>query len=200
MSRYIFLFDLDSTVIKTEILPAICRQLGFLDSTSLSAENTMSGEFPFIKKFLQKMDILKKIPISEVRQMIEKIELNQALADFIQQHHERCYIITENPDVWIEGLIRELDMEHHTFCSKALVEDNFILNIFPVIDKNIVARQFALPYVAVGNGNDNAEMIENANIGIGYGGVCEISPAVLNSASHAIYEENKLVEFLERLL
>lgn len=43
-------------------------------------------------------------------------------------------------------------------------------------------------------------MIEAAEVGIGYGGVREIAPAVLACATHAIYEEEKLVEFLERLL
>lgn len=43
-------------------------------------------------------------------------------------------------------------------------------------------------------------MIEAAEVGIGYGGVREIAPAVLACASHAIYDEEKLVEFLERLL
>ena len=43
-------------------------------------------------------------------------------------------------------------------------------------------------------------MVEAAEVGIGYGGVREIAPAVLACASHAIYDEEKLVEFLERLL
>lgn len=57
-----------------------------------------------------------------------------------------------------------------------------------------------LPFVAIGDGNNDAEMIEAAEVGIGYGGVREIAPAVLACATHAIYEEEKLVEFLERLL
>ena len=60
--------------------------------------------------------------------------------------------------------------------------------------------QMVLPFVAVGDGNNDAEMIEAAEIGIGYGGVHDIAPAVLASASHVIYQEDKLVEFLERLV
>lgn len=43
-------------------------------------------------------------------------------------------------------------------------------------------------------------MIEAAEVGIGYGGVKEIAPAVLECATHLIYNEDKLVYFLEELL
>lgn len=86
------------------------------------------------------------------------------------------------------------------FSSKALVKDNYIQDVFSVVDKNAVVSQMILPFVAVGDGNNDAEMIEAAEIGIGYGGVREIAPAVLECASHAIYCEEKLVDLLERLL
>ena len=35
---------------------------------------------------------------------------------------------------------------------------------------------------------------------IGFGGVREIAPAVLNNATHAVYTEEKLCQFLRRLL
>ncbi|KAI4450934.1 hypothetical protein C823_005471 [Eubacterium plexicaudatum ASF492] len=79
------------------------------------------------------------------------------------------------------------------------MKDDYIQDIFSIVDKNAVISQMVLPFVAVGDGNNDAEMIEEAEIGIGYGGVREIAPSVLACASHAIYDEKKLVEFLERL-
>ena len=91
-------------------------------------------------------------------------------------------------------------MEKNTFCSKALVEHDYIQDVSSIVDKNAVIGQMVLPFVAVGDGNNDAEMIEAAEIGIGYGGVREIAPSVLACASHAVYQEQKLVEFLERLI
>lgn len=200
MSKFIFLFDLDSTITRQEILPTISKSLGIYDDITSMTERTMRGEMPFKQSFLQRVELFKNVPVSEVRAMIREIALNQKLVNFIHRNQERCYIVTGNLDVWIEGLIQELGMEKNVFCSKALVKDDFIQNVFSVIDKNAVISQMVLPFVAVGDGNNDAEMIEAAEIGIGYGGVREIAPSVLACASYAVYEEAKLVEFLERLL
>ena len=200
MSRYIFLFDLDSTVTREEILPTISRRLGLFEQMSSLTESTMRGEIPFKKSFLQRVELLKGIPVSEVRKMVAEIQLNELLVDFIQRNQERCYIVTGNLDVWVEDMIKNLGMEKNLFCSRALIKNDYIYDVLSVVDKNAVISQMVLPFVAIGDGNNDAEMIETAEIGIGYGGVRDIAPAVLDCASHAIYEEEKLVEFLERLL
>lgn len=163
-------------------------------------ESTMRGEIPFKQSFLQRVELLKDIPVSEVCQMVGEIQLNERLVDFIQRYQDRCHIVTGNLDVWIEELVKKLGMERNTFCSKALVRDDRIQDVFSIVDKNAVISQMVLPFVAVGDGNNDAEMIEAAEVGIGYGGVRNIAPAVLTCASHAVYNEEKLVEFLERLV
>lgn len=200
MSRYIFLFDLDSTVTRQEILPTISKKVGLYQKMCSLTESTMCGEIPFKQSFLQRVDLLKDIPVSEVSKMIEEIELNELLVDFIKRNKDRCYIVTGNLDVWIEGLMKRIGMENNLFCSKALVKDDYIQDVFSIVDKNAVISQMVLPFVAVGDGNNDAEMIEAADIGIGYGGVRNIATSVLMCASHAIYQEEKLVDFLERLL
>lgn len=200
MIRYIFLFDFDSTLTKQEILPTISKRLGIYERMSELTESTMRGEIPFKQSFLQRVELLKDVPVSEVNEMVSRIQLNNHLVDFIQKNHDRCHIVTGNLDVWIDGVIRKLGMERNTFCSKAIVKNDYIEDVFNIVDKNAVIGQMVLPFVAIGDGNNDAEMIEAAEVGIGYGGVREIAPAVLACASHAIYDEEKLVEFLERLL
>lgn len=199
MSRFIFLFDLDSTLTKQEILPTISKELGIYEKMSQLTESTMRGEIPFKQSFLQRVELLKNIPVSEVSRMIGEIKLNELLIEFVKKNQERCYVVTGNLDVWIEDLMKKIGMEKNLFCSKALVKDDYIQDIFSIVDKNAVISQMVLPFVAVGDGNNDAEMIEEAEIGIGYGGVREIAPSVLACASHVIYDEKKLVEFLERL-
>lgn len=200
MSKYIFLFDLDSTITKQEILPTISKHLGIYRKMSELTESTMQGEIPFKQSFLQRVDLLKQIPISQINEMIGNIQLNELLVKFIKENKERCYIVTGNLDVWIENLVKKIGLENNVFCSKALVADGYIQDVFSVVDKNAVISQLVLPFVAIGDGNNDAEMIEAAEIGIGYGGVREVAPAILSCASHVIYDEKKLVEFLERLL
>ena len=42
-------------------------------------------------------------------------------------------------------------------------------------------------------------MLENSDIGIGFGGVRKIAPTLLEVCDYAIYDENTLVEFLKLL-
>ena len=200
MSKFIFLFDLDSTITRQEILPTISKKLGMFEEMAALTESTMNGEIPFKKSFLQRVALLEKIPVSEVNQMISEIELNYHLVNFIRKYQKRCYIVTGNLDVWISQLIQKIGIENHVFCSSAIVKDDYIENVVSVVDKNAVISQMVLPFVAVGDGNNDAEMIEAAQIGIGYGGVRGIATAVLDCASHAIYNDDKLGEFLERLV
>lgn len=200
MSNYIFLFDLDSTITRQEILPTIAKKVGIYERMCSLTESTMRGEVPFKQSFLQRVDLLKDIPVSEISENISQIKLNEKLVSFIKEHRNRCYIVTGNLDVWIEKLVSNMGMERNTFCSKAVEKDGFIQDVFSIVDKNAVISQMVLPFVAVGDGNNDAEMIEAAEVGIGYGGVRDIAPAVLACADHAIYDEDILVSFLERLL
>lgn len=200
MSKYIFLFDLDSTVTKQEILPTISKDLGIYEQMCKLTESTMNGEIPFKQSFLQRVNLLKSVPVSDVCQRIAEIQLNEELVEFIRENKERCYIVTGNLDVWIEDLVKRIGIEKNVFSSMAVVKDDYIQDVVSVVDKNLVINQMILPFVAIGDGNNDAEMIEAAEVGIGYGGVRKIANSVLECASHAIYDEKKLVEFLQRLL
>lgn len=199
MSRYIFLFDLDSTITRQEILPTIAREVGVYEQMSALTESSMRGEMPFKQSFLQRVELLKQVPVSQVQDIVANIVLNERLVEFIKTYKNRSYIVTGNLDVWIDRLIEKLGMGKNVFCSKALTEGDYVQDVFNIVDKDAVIRQMVLPFVAVGDGNNDAEMIEAAEIGIGYGGVRSVAPSVLECATHVAYQEDKLVDFLNKL-
>lgn len=199
MSRLIFLFDLDSTITRQEILPTIAKEAGVYEQMRHMTESSMNGEIPFKQSFLQRVELLKQIPVSKVQDIVSHIKLNERLVEFIKDNKSRSYIVTGNLDVWIDGLIAKLGMEKNVFSSKALVENDYLQEVFNIVDKDAVIRQMVLPFVAVGDGNNDAEMIEAAEIGIGFGGVRPIAPSVLACATHVVYQEDKLVDFLRKL-
>lgn len=200
MGKYIFLFDLDSTVLKEEILQAVSRQSGLSEQMDRLAGGMAKERIPFKQGFLQRVDLLKNIPVSEVCRIVDEIPLNDKVLEFIQNNRERSYVVTENLDVWTEGLMKKIGIESHTFSSKALVKDDYLQDVISIVDKSAVVSQMVLPFVAVGNGDNDAEMIEAAEVGIGYGAGKEPAASVLSCASHAVYQEEKLTEFLYRLV
>ena len=185
MSEYIFLFDLDSTITKQEILPSISKRIGKIDEMRALTEATMRGELPFKTSFLQRVQILNGIDVSEVRRMVSQIPLNEAISKFIVENSDRCYIVTGNLDIWINDLMKSINMKNHVYCSKANVKNDRITQVVSVADKELIAKQFVQPLVVVGDGDNDSGMAQLADISIGFGGVREIAPSLLRNIDYA---------------
>ena len=200
MSEYIFVFDLDSTITRQEILPTISEKIGRLKEMREITEATMRGEIPFKTSFLKRVQILSKIDVSEVNYLVEKIQLNEEMVKFITENKERCYIVTGNLDVWISALMKKIKMTDHVFCSKAILSENRISKVISVIDKELVARQFVQPLVVVGDGDNDSGIARYAEIAIGYGGVRAIASSLLENIDYAFFDDKKCADFLRTLL
>lgn len=200
MNNRVFLFDLDATVTKEEILPALAEQVGLLEEMREMTEKTMRGEIPFQSSFLARVEMLKTIPVSRIAEIVEKTPLNVELVQFIRTHASRCYIVTGNIDVWIEKLIKRIGLPmSHCYCSSASVSDDYIISVNSVVDKEKIAKQFVVPVVAVGDGSNDAEMVRLADVGIGYGGVRPVAYSLMCNATHVICDEHRLCSFLHML-
>lgn len=200
MSDYIFLFDMDSTITKQEVLPEISRRIGKLDEMRKLTEATMRGEIPFRSSFLERVKILSDISVNEVNNIVSNIKLNPEITNFILENHERCYVVTGNLDVWISGLMNKLHIEKHCYCSKADVINDRISKIVSVADKELMAKQFVQPLIAIGDGDNDSGMARIADIAVGFGGVREIAPSLLRNADFAFYDDKRCADFLRTLL
>ncbi len=195
----IFLFDLDSTITKQEILPSIAASVGKGQQMRELTERCMSGSLPFRESFLSRVELLKDVPVSQVVESIAEIPIHEELCAFMRAHRGRCFVVTGNLDVWISGLMERIGMAGAVYCSRGIVSGDSLLGVASVIDKRLTVEQFVGPLVAVGDGSNDADMISMAQVGIGFGGVRHIAPSVLEVCTHAFYEEGRLVQFLGRL-
>lgn len=195
----IFLFDLDSTVTRQEILPTIAEMVGRGEKMRELTEKTMVGSLPFRESFLSRVNLLKDVPVKKVASAIADIPVHEELCAFMRENKKRCFIVTGNLDVWIEELVDRIGMTGNVFCSRGIVSNDTLLGVASVIDKRLTVEQFVGPLVAVGDGSNDADMISMAQIGIGFGGVRTIAPSVLEVCTHAICEEKTLCQFLKRL-
>lgn len=200
MTDYIFLFDLDSTITKKEILPEIARKIGKENEMRRLTEETMNGVLPFKQSFLSRVDLLKDISVKEINDFVSEIPLNEHIVEFIRENEERCYVVTGNLDIWISGLMKKIGMKHHYYCSKAIVKDDRITNVISVLDKELTVQQFVHPMVAIGDGNNDADMARLAQVAIGYGGVRDIAPALMRNIDYAFVDDKRCAEFLYHLL
>ncbi len=200
MSEYIFVFDLDSTITKQEILPTIAKRIGRFDEMRRLTESAMRGDISFQTSFVHRVNMLSDLRVSEISQMVAEIPLNEELVRFIKTNRDRCYIVTGNLDVWISALLKKLAMEHRSFCSTALVEQDRISEIIQIIEKEQIVRHFPQPLVVIGDGDNDVGMTRYANISIGYGGVRPIAPSLYNCIDVAFYDETTCADYLRSLL
>jgi len=199
MSELIFLFGIDSIITKKPIMQLIFNK--YIGNDKIYS-NFISGNstIPYNNLFLNCVDQLKDLSVSEIASYVKEIEVNEPLVNFINKYRNRCYIVTDNLDVWIHELIKKMNMNKNIYSSKASINNDRVNNVISILDKSVIIGQFVVPFVAVGKGENDSVMIDCANIGIAYGGTGNLSHSVLSCASHAIFNEKKLVEFLERLV
>lgn len=200
MSDYIFLFDMDSTITRKEVLPEVAKKINRIEEMRRLTEATMMGEIPFRTSFLQRVEILSDIPVQEVNQIVSEIPLNDSIVNFIQKNSDRCYIVTGNLDVWINGLMKKIGMENHCYCSKADVVDDYISKIVSVADKELIVRQFVQRIVMIGDGDNDSGMARMSDIAIGFGGVRDIAPSLIRNIDFAFYDDKRCADFLWKLL
>ena len=200
MSDYIFLFDMDSTITRKEVLPEVAKKINRIEEMRRLTEATMMGEIPFRTSFLQRVEILSNIPVQEVNQIVSEIPLNDSIANFIQKNRDRCYIVTGNLDVWINGLMKKIGMENHCYCSKADVVDDYISKIVSIADKELIVRQFVQRIVMIGDGDNDSGMARMSDIAIGFGGVRDIAPSLIRNIDFAFYDDKRCADFLWKLL
>lgn len=200
MSDYIFVFDLDSTITKKEILPEISVLIGMEKEIREVTESTMRGEIPFEESFLKRVKILSGISVKEVNKLVSNIPLNEEIVNFIKENRERCYIVTGNLDIWISGLMNKIGIMDHCFCSIAEDDNDTVGKVLKIANKLDTVMSFDRPIVVVGDGDNDSEMANQADIGIGFGGVRPIAPSLLNVIDYAFYDEKKCADFLRGLL
>lgn len=200
MSDFVFLFDLDSTISKKEILPEISILINKEKEIREVTESTMKGEIPFEESFRRRVRILSQISVKQVNRLVSEIPLNDEIVSFIEENKDRCYVVTGNLDIWISGLMNKLGIMDHCFCSSAIDINDTVGKITSIRNKLATAQSFDCPIVVIGDGDNDSEMAAAADIAIGFGGVREIAPSLLNVIDYAFYDDKKCADFLRGLL
>lgn len=195
--NYHFAFDLDGTITQREVLPIIAKELGIEEEMAILTRRTMDGEIPFDHSFTMRVNMLKEIPISTVQEIVKKVPLSKPIVSFIKEHPDRCHIVTGNLDVWVQLLVEKIGC--HCLTSEAVYTDNSLHGLKNILRKKTIHTIVKEPVVVIGDGNNDFEMMQEGIIGIAYGGVHNPAPSLLEIADYAIYNDQELCRFLNRL-
>lgn len=196
----LFVFDLDATLTKCELLPLIAQSIGLDREMARLTEDAMQGKYPFERNFCNRVAMLKEVPVSQASAIAARMPVHEKIVGFVRQNPKRCLIITGNLDVWIASVIEKMGMNGRCLCSKALVCEDRVIGIEAVLNKTRACDKLPRPYVAIGDGSNDIGMLKNADIGIAFGGVHKPPAELIAVADMIVWDETELVEILEKQL
>lgn len=196
-----FVFDLDGTVTKTELLPLIAAKFCIEQDIATLTSETVLGNIPFMESFIRRVHLLGKLPVSEVNALVQQADLFDGVATFIAHNRDRCSIATGNLDCWIAGLAARLFC--HCYSSSAKVVNNQVEKLLNILKKENVVRQLQAAghkVVFIGDGNNDLEAMRLADFGIATSLVHAPAPAILSVADYHVCSEKALCRLLNQLL
>ena len=74
-SRRLVAFDMDSTLIRTEVIDELARLAGVGEQVARITESAMRGELDFRQSFRQRVALLKGLPVTALRQVVANVPL-----------------------------------------------------------------------------------------------------------------------------
>jgi HAD superfamily phosphoserine phosphatase-like hydrolase len=195
-----YLFDLDGTLTKCETLPLIANEFGFKDEIDELTKKTIKGDIPFVESFIHRVNVLKKIPVSAVSELLSKVPLHESVVNFIRENLEDCVIVTGNCRVWVQELADKIGCQ--LIASDTDIVDDKITKLTRILRKEEVVKFFqnqGEEVVFVGDGNNDAEAMRMANISIASGLIHLPARSVLDVCDYLVFDESALVRQLVQI-
>ncbi len=196
-----FIFDLDGTVTKQETLPIISKYFGIEAEIDKLTEETVKGNIPFIESFIRRVYILGQLPINEVSDLLETVDIYQKVGSFILQHKENCIIATGNLECWVDKLAKKVGC--CCYCSDGIIEDNKVVKLTRILRKENLVERFKSEgekVVFIGDVNNDVEAMRLADISIASGLTHMPAKGVLSIADYLVFSEEALCRQLNQLL
>lgn len=89
--RRLVCFDMDSTLIETEVIDELAMRAGVGDKVKAITERAMRGEIDFIESFTERVALLKGLDVSVMQDIAEHLPITEGLERMMTQLHRTGY-------------------------------------------------------------------------------------------------------------
>lgn len=199
MNDILFVFDLDCTLTRAELLPQLAEEIGIAAQIDVLTERAMAGGESYRENFLKRVELMRALPVSRAQEIAANALLFDSLAEFTRIHRDRALILSGNLDVWIEKLLGRLGMRGRCLCSRGAVENDRIASILYVMDKSEAVQALPHPFVAIGDGENDVPMLRAADFAIAFGGARKTPAALAAVADRVVRDEAELRALLDSI-
>ncbi|WP_448061651.1 HAD-IB family phosphatase [Cellulomonas hominis] len=189
--------DLDGTLTRTELLPAIARRAGLDEEMQRLTDDTLAGRLRFDVSFRRRVEMLRAVPIATVHEEILAAPVFERLLSMLLEHPERVVVVTGNLDVWVAPFLARHGLRG--MASEADVVDGEVVGVRTVLNKGTAFDRFPSEFsIAIGDGANDAAMVRHADLGIAWCGVHAAARPLMEVADYAFAREESLCRFLQQ--
>ena len=195
-NRRLICFDMDSTLIQTEVIDELARRAGVGDKVSAITASAMRGEIDFRQSFLKRISLLKGLDESVMKEIAENLPITdgaERLFKTLKRYGYRTAILSGGFTYFGNYLKNKLDIDY-VFANELEIVDGKLTgnNVGDIVDGSRKAEILKLlafkedihleQVIAVGYGANDLPMLQLAGLGIAF----HAKPKVKESAMHSI--------------
>jgi len=197
-NRRLVCFDMDSTLIQTEVIDELARCAGVYDEVSAITESAMRGEIDFKQSFTKRVSLLKGLDVSVMKNIAENLPLTEGVERLfrtLKKYGYKTAILSGGFNYFGNYLKSKLDIDY-VYANELEVKDgkltgNYVGDIVDGAKKAEMLKLISFKedihleqVIAVGDGSNDLPMIQLAGLGIAF----HAKPKVKATAQHAISE------------
>jgi len=195
-NRRLAVFDMDSTLIETEVIDELAKLNGVGNKVAAITEKAMQGKIDFAQSFTQRMALLEGLDTNCLAQIAANLPITEGADILFNELHRLGYktaILSGGFGYFARHLQQKLDI-NYVFANELDIQNDKITGkvIPPIIDANAKAnllRKLAAQEnlsleqtIAVGDGANDLPMLALAGLGVAF----RAKPLVKKSAQQAI--------------
>ncbi|PVZ66353.1 phosphoserine phosphatase SerB [Pelagibaculum spongiae] len=194
--RRLVCFDMDSTLIQTEVIDELAEEAGIGEQCKAITESAMRGELDFTESFAKRLSLLKGLDESVLQKVADRLPITEGAEKLLSTLNKLGYktaILSGGFNYFGQHLQRKLGVDY-VFANELEIIDGKVTGEVQgtVVDGNRKAELLEMlagkenitleQVIAVGDGANDLPMLSKAGLGIAF----HAKPLVRESASHAI--------------
>ncbi len=195
-NRKLVVFDMDSTLIQTEVIDELAKIAGREEEVSRITTLAMEGKMDFDESFKQRVALLKGITLDEIKEMPARLPLSEGaerVTKILKKLGYKIAIISGGFTCVGEYLKNKLNLDY-AFANELDIKDNIVTgkikgDIINGEKKATLLKELAkkenislAQTIAVGDGANDLPMISLAGLGVAF----EAKPSVKEKADSAL--------------